>query len=101
MEIYVGNIPYGASDQDLKELFSQYGQVDAAKIIIDKMNGQSKGFGFVTMQEKEEAMGAINAINGSEFMGRNLRVNESRSRDDRPPRRGGGGGQRFERKNRF
>ncbi|HCF94472.1 MAG TPA: RNA-binding protein [Verrucomicrobia bacterium] len=88
MDIYVGNLPYSADDQDLKELFEQYGKVTSARVVMDKFSGQSKGFGFVEMPDSSEANQAIDATNEQEFMGRNLRVNESQPR----PRTGGPGG---------
>lgn len=90
MDIYVGNLPYDAADADLQQLFQTYGGVTSARVIIDKMSGRSKGFGFVEMPDKSEAENAIENINGQDFMGRALRVNESqpRPREDR----GGGGG---------
>ncbi|MBN1672490.1 MAG: RNA-binding protein [Kiritimatiellae bacterium] len=89
MDIYVGNLPYQADDQKLQELFAQYGTVTSARIIVDKFSGESKGFGFVEMPDKAEALAAIKATNEQDFMGRNLRVNESQ-----PKPRGGGGGKR-------
>ena len=86
MNIYVGNLPYQANDQDLEELFAKHGSVDSARVIMDKSTGQSKGFGFVEMPNQSEALDAIKAIGGSDFMGRNLRVNESQ-----PKPQGGGG----------
>lgn len=85
MDIYVGNLPYAATDSDLQELFEQYGTVTSARVIVDKMSGRSKGFGFVEMPDKGEAEKAINSTNGADLMGRPLRVNESqpRPRDDR------------------
>ena len=91
MDIYVGNLPYSADDQKLQELFSQYGTVTSARVIVDKFSGDSKGFGFVEMPDKSEALAAINATNDQDFMGRNLRVNESQPKP-RNDRRGGGGG---------
>ena len=88
MDIYVGNLPYKANDQSLKELFEQYGTVNSARVIIDKFSGESKGFGFVEMPDKSEADAAIQATNEQDFMGRQLRVNESQPK----PRGGGGGG---------
>ena len=93
MDIYVGNLPYSAGDQDLQELFEQYGSVNSARVIVDKFTGKSKGFAFVDMPTKSEADQAIDAINGSDFMGRNLRVNESQPKP-RSDRGGGGGGGR-------
>ena len=98
MDIYVGNLPYSVNDSALQELFSQYGNVSSARVIIDRFTGNSKGFGFVEMPEKEEATAAINALDGNDFDGRSLRVNESqpKPRNDRGDRggRGGGGGGR-------
>ena len=88
MDIYVGNLPYSAGDEDLNSLFGAHGTVTSARVIIDKYSGESKGFGFVEMPEREEALAAIEATNGNDFMGRSLRVNESQPR----PRDGGGGG---------
>jgi RNA recognition motif-containing protein len=92
MDIYVGNIPYSATDADLQQLFEAHGSVTSARIIIDKMSGRSKGFGFVEMPDNDEAQKAIDAINGSDFQGRPLRVNESQPRPRSNDRRGGGGG---------
>lgn len=89
MDIYVGNLPYQAEDRQLEELFSQYGTVTSARVIVDKATGQSKGFGFVEMPDKSEAEAAIEATNEQDFMGRNLRVNESRPK---APGGGSGGG---------
>lgn len=92
MDIYVGNLPYAATDPDLQELFEQHGTVSSARVILDRMSGRSKGFGFVEMPNQDEAQAAIDALNGSDMMGRSIRVNESqpKPRNDRP--RGGGGG---------
>jgi len=94
MDIYVGNLPYAATDPDLQELFEQYGAVSSARVILDRMSGRSKGFGFVEMPEQAEAQAAIDALNGSDLMGRAVRVNESqpKPRNDRPRSGGGGGG---------
>ena len=90
MNIYVGNLSYNVSEDDLKQAFEAFGQVTSASIIKDKFSGQSKGFGFVEMPVKEEAQAAITGINGKELKGRTLNVNEARPRTD--DRRGGGGG---------
>ena len=90
MNIYVGNLSFDASEEDLRQLFSAYGQVTTSSIIKDRYSGESRGFGFVEMASKDEAQAAINALNGKDFKGRALRVNEARPREDRP--RGGGGG---------
>jgi RNA recognition motif-containing protein len=94
MDIYVGNLSYQTDDQQLRELFEQYGNVTSSRVITDKFSGQSKGFGFVEMPDAEEANKAIGALNEQEFMGRNLRVNESqpKPRQDRGGFGGGGGG---------
>ena len=92
MDIYVGNLSYETNDQALQELFSQHGNVTSARVIIDKYTGDSRGFGFVEMPDRAEANAAINAINGQDFMGRNLRVNESQPKPRRDDRGGGGGG---------
>lgn len=86
MDIYVGNLPYGADDQKLQELFAQHGTVTSARVVMDKFSGESKGFGFVEMPDKAEALKAIKATNAQDFMGRPLRVNESQPK----PRDGGG-----------
>ena len=88
MDIYVGNLSYQTDDQQLRELFEQYGNVTSARVITDRFSGQSKGFGFVEMPDAAEANAAIQALNEQEYMGRNLRVNESQPK----PRREGGGG---------
>ena len=86
MDIYVGNLPWSASEQEIADSFSQYGTVEKTSIIVDRESGRSKGFGFVTMNDQEEANAAIEALNGAEFAGRNLKVNEARPREDRPRR---------------
>src|SRR4030042_2064036 len=90
MNIYVGNLSYNVSEEDLKTAFEAFGQVTSSSIIKDKFSGQSKGFGFVEMPSKEEAQAAITGMNGKEMKGRTLNVNEARPRSD--DRRGGGGG---------
>ncbi len=93
-KLYVGGLPYSTSDTELKDAFSQAGSVVSAVIIMDKMSGRSKGFGFVEMSSDEEAQKAIDMWNGKDFGGRTLTVNEARPMEDRPRRdfRGGGGG---------
>ena len=88
MDIYVGNLPYQVDNQQLQDLFGQYGTVTSARVIMDKFSGESKGFGFVEMPDNTEAQAAIQATNEQDFSGRNLRVNESQPK----PRGGGGGG---------
>ena len=94
MDIYVGNLAYSTADDDLKQLFEQHGKVSSARVITDKFSGRSRGFGFVEMPEKGEAESAINATNGADFMGRDLRVNESQPREPRGDGGGGRGGDR-------
>ncbi len=90
--LYVGNLPYNATDDQLKELFSGAGEVASANIIVDKMSGRSKGFGFVEMVTDEEAAKAIEMFNGKDLGGRNITVNEARPMEQRAPRTGGFGG---------
>ncbi len=77
-KIYVGNLAYGSTDQDLQELFAQHGTVQTANVVTDRETGRSRGFGFVEMASAEETQKAISALNGTEFQGRNLVVNEAR-----------------------
>jgi RNA recognition motif-containing protein len=84
MNIYVGNLPYSTSDSELRDLFSEFGAVSSASVIMDKMTGRSKGFGFVEMPSADEANKAIAALNEKPLQGRPLRVNEARPREDRP-----------------
>lgn len=86
MNIYVGNLSYDTTDDELREAFEAHGQVDSARVIFDKFTNRSKGFGFVEMPNDNEAQAAINAINGQSIAGRNVRVNEARPREDRPRR---------------
>ncbi len=87
MNIYVGNLPYNLSDDDLRAAFSEFGEVSSASIIMDRMSGQSKGFGFVEMPDNTEADEAIKALNESALNGRNIKVNQARPRGERSPRR--------------
>ena len=80
--IYVGNLPWSYRDDKLKELFEEHGEVASAKVIVDRMSGRSRGFGFVEMASEDEAASAIEALNGSDAEGRELKVNEARPRDD-------------------
>jgi len=99
MNIYVGSLPYATTEDALKALFEQFGQVTSAKIIMDKFSGKSKGFGFVEMPSDEDAQQAIEALNGTEYEGQRLRISEARQPERRGngPRgpRSGGGGRRF------
>ncbi len=88
--IYVGNLPYETTADDLLELFSTYGAISNSQVIIDKFSGRSRGFGFVEMANDSEAQAAIDALNGTPFGDRPLTVNEARPREDR----GGGGARR-------
>lgn len=96
MNIYVGSLSYEVTEEDLKEAFEAFGQVESAKIIKDRYSDRSKGFGFVEMPGKAEAQSAIDALNGQDLKGRMLKVNEARQRSE--SRRGGeikhGGGAR-------
>ena len=83
MNIYCGNLSYQSADEDLNTLFQEYGDVTSAKVIRDRETDRSRGFGFVEMDSDEEAQNAIDALNGQEFMGRKLVVNESRPRTPR------------------
>ncbi len=87
MNIYVGNLPYSVDDEELKNAFSGFGEVDKASVITDKYSGRSKGFGFVEMSDQSAAEEAIKALDGSEMQGRNIRVNQARPKTDRNERR--------------
>jgi len=87
MNIYVGNLPYSVTDDELRDVFAAFGNVTSAKIIMDKFSGRSKGFGFVEMENDSEAEEAIKSLDNSDMKGRNLRVNQAKPRPDRPPRR--------------
>ena len=97
MNIYVGNLARGVTDDDLRQAFEAYGQVESANVIKDKFSGESRGFGFVEMPAKAEAQSAIEGLNGADLKGRNLNVNEARPRREggRGGGRRGGGGRRF------
>ena len=91
MNIYVGNLAFAITDDELRQAFEAFGKVDTATIIKDKYSGQSKGFGFVEMPSGDEARAAIEGLNGKDMEGRNVNVNEARPRAEK---RGGGGGGR-------
>jgi RNA recognition motif-containing protein len=103
MNIYVGNLAYNVTEEDLKKTFEAYGQVATANVIKDQYSNQSKGFGFVEMPEQAEAQAAISGLNGKDLNGRTLTVNEARPRADKNRggfggggrRSGGGGGRRY------
>ncbi len=88
--IYVGSLPYSATEDQLEEMFGQYGQVNSVDIISDRYTGQAKGFGFVEMANDDDAQKAIQALNGTQMQGRTLTVNEARERES-GGRSGGGG----------
>lgn len=85
--IYVGNLAYSVTSDDLRAVFAEYGEVSSANVIMDKFSGRSKGFGFVEMPDSSAASAAIEALNEQDLQGRNMRVNEARPREERPPRR--------------
>ena len=92
MKLFVGNLAFDVTDDDLRQVFEQFGQVDSASIIKDRFSNESRGFGFVEMSNQDEANAAIEALNGKEYGGRNMNVNEARPMPERSPRSGGGGG---------
>ncbi|MCU7846898.1 MAG: RNA-binding protein [Candidatus Thiodiazotropha sp. (ex Lucinoma kastoroae)] len=87
MNIYVGNLPWSVKDDELRQLFAEFGEVSNANVIMDKLSGRSRGFGFVEMADASAAETAIESLNEKEIEGRNLRVNEAKPREERPPRR--------------
>ena len=96
MNIYVGNLSFEATEQDLQEIFEAFGEVTSVKVIKDKYSGQSKGFGFVEMSGRAEAHSAIEGLNGKELKGRTVKVNEARPRSDGRRNSGNrGGGRRY------
>lgn len=92
MNIYVGNLSFEATEDDLRQAFEGFGQVESVNIVKDRFTGESRGFGFVEMPTKDEAESAISGLNGQDLKGRTLNVNEARPRTDKPRR---GGGRRF------
>ena len=107
-KLFVGGLSYETTEETLKETFSEIGTVESAEIIVDRMSGRSKGFGFVEMSSEEEAQKAIDTLNGKELDGKSITVNEARPRESRPRqdgfRRGYGGGNRRkfgDRRNRY
>ena len=92
IRLFVGNLNFKTSSEDLQELFGQVGEVQSASVVTDRETGRSRGFGFVEMASQEDGQRAIEQFNGKEFNGRNLTVNEARPREDRGYGGGGGGG---------
>jgi len=92
MKLYVGNLSFDTTENDLQDQFSQFGKVVEAALVMDRESGRSRGFAFVTMGSAAEGEAAIKALEGKDFQGRNLTVNEARPREDRPQ---GGGGRSF------
>jgi len=90
-KLYVGNLPYSFNDSDMERAFSAYGSVNSAKVMMDRDSGRSKGFGFVEMSTEAEANAAIQGLNGQDFGGRGIVVNEAKPMEPRAPRSGGGG----------
>jgi RNA recognition motif-containing protein len=90
-KLYVGNLPYSFRDEDMQQAFAAFGTVSSAKVMMERDTGRSKGFGFVEMGNDAEAQAAIKGMNGQQFGGRGLVVNEARPMEARPPRTGGGG----------
>lgn len=86
MNIYIGNLPYSISEDELRDLFAAHGEVASANIIMDRDSGRSKGFGFIEMPNKDQGDAAIKAINETDVQGRNVRVNEARPRTERSRR---------------
>lgn len=97
MNIYVGNLDYQITEEDLRDIFEEYGTVTSTKVVIDRDSNRSKGFGFVEMQEQAEGQKAIDELDGAELEGRTMRVNVARERTDR--RGGGRGGYRSNNRN--
>jgi RNA recognition motif-containing protein len=102
-KLFVGNLSFSTTEQDLTSIFSQYGSVESVNVITDRMTGQPRGFAFVEMSNRSEAERAISVLNGSDLQGRTLNVNEARPKVDGPRGGGGnsrgGGGNRFKRSN--
>jgi RNA recognition motif-containing protein len=91
-KLYIGNLAYSATSEDLEALFSRAGKVESAAVVTDKFSGRSKGFGFVEMADATDAANAIESLNDSEFQGRRIKVAEARAQEQRGPGGGGGGG---------
>ena len=87
MNIYVGNLPFNTTEAELREAFEEYGKVSSAHIVIDRETNRSRGFGFIEMDAEAEGQAAIAGLDGADFQGRTLRINEARPREERRPRR--------------
>ena len=94
MKLYVGNLSFETTENDLQDLFEQHGTVNEVHLMMDRMTGKSRGFAFVTMNDNTQANTAMSALNGHELNGRALTVNEARPREERPRSYGGGGARR-------
>jgi len=96
MKLYIGNLAFSMTEENLKKAFAEFGEIEEASLIVDKFSGRSKGFGFITFKDEESAKKAIAAMNDKELEGRNLKVNEAKPREegDRPRRNFDGGNQR-------
>ena len=92
MNIYVGNLNYNLTEEELNEVFSEYGEVVSVKIVMDRETGRAKGFGFVEMANEADGERAVEELDGAEVSGRNMKVNKARPRPERPERRSYGGG---------
>ena len=95
MKLYVGNLPFSATREDIEEVFEPYGPIEDVHVVTDRETQRPRGFAFVTLAEKSQAIKAVEALNESEMEGRKLVVNEARPRDDRGGGGGGGGGRSF------
>lgn len=94
IKLFVGSLPYSTTDDELNELFASFGTIASARVIIDRESGRSKGFGFVEFEDDAAGKAAVTELDGADYQGRKLVVNEARPQGDRPPRREFGGGDR-------
>jgi RNA recognition motif-containing protein len=99
MSIYVGNLPYQATEEAISDIFSEYGTVKRVQLPTDRETGRPRGFGFIEMSTDAEESAAIDALDGAEWMGRDLKVNKAKPREERPASGGGGGGWNNRRRN--
>ncbi|MEY2491071.1 MAG: hypothetical protein QOH24_22 [Verrucomicrobiota bacterium] len=95
MKLYVGNLSFETTENDLQDLFEKHGQISEVALMMDRMTGKSRGFAFITMNDKAQADAALAALNGKEFAGRALTVNEARPREERGARPSGDGNRKF------